>query len=93
MMKLAVRDVRVNVTAHYYREGSVLAGTIRSGCESVRTEVHLESDEPAERVAELIRVAEASCFTMGALRNPTPCELTAVVNGEPLAIEGSPSGS
>jgi hypothetical protein len=89
MMKVDVRDVRVNVTARYYREGSVLAGTIKSGCESVHTEVHLESDEPPARVAELIRVAEASCFTMGALRNPTPCELTAVMNGEPLPIEQS----
>ena len=82
MMKVEVRNVRVKVTAQYRRSGSVLAGTIQSGCEQVRTELHLDSDEPAERVAELIRAAEASCFTIGALRQPTPCELVAVVNEE-----------
>jgi hypothetical protein len=41
----------------------------------------MDSDEPAERVAHLIRMAEASCYTMAALRNVVPVELSATVNG------------
>lgn len=89
MMKVAVRDVRVKVIAQYRREGSILAGTITSGCDFVKTEINLASDEPADRLAELLRVAEASCFTIGAIRNPTPCELIAVVNDEPFPIEAA----
>jgi hypothetical protein len=85
-MKMDVRDVRIKVTAQYRRDGSVLAGTITSGCDYVRTELSLESDEPEERVKELIRLAEASCFTIGTIRNLTPCELVATVNGKPVDI-------
>lgn len=86
MMKISVRNVRVKVSAQYRRAGSVLAGTAASGCDGVQTDVTLDSDEPPERVAELIRMAEGSCFAMGTVRNPTPCTLTATVNGKLLDI-------
>jgi hypothetical protein len=87
MMKMSVRNVRVKVTAQYHRAGSVLAGTAKAGCDSVRTELHLDSDEPADRVAQLIRMSEESCYTIGAIREPTPCELVAVVNDKPFAVD------
>lgn len=87
MMKMSVRNVRVKVTAQYHRAGSVLAGTAKAGCDSVRTELRLDCDEPADRVAQLIRMAEESCYTIGALREPTPCELVAVVNEQPFAMD------
>lgn len=78
------RNVRIKVTAKYYREGSVLQGTAKVTCDSICTELSLDSDEPPERVAHLIRMAEASCFTMAALRNNTPCDLVSTVNGQPF---------
>ncbi|HZT07001.1 MAG TPA: hypothetical protein VFC51_08210 [Chloroflexota bacterium] len=86
MMKIAIRNARVRVHARYHRAGSILAGTATAGCDSVRTEVDLDSDEPIGRVSELLRMAEASCYTIGAIREPTPCELVASVNGKPLEI-------
>jgi len=44
----------------------------------------LDSDEPPERLAQLITMAEATCFTMAALRNPAPVALEATVNGRPF---------
>lgn len=86
MMKMTVQNVRIKVTAQYRRGGSILAGTAKAGCDWVRTELQLEADEPEERVAQLIRMAEASCFAMGAVRDPTPCELVATMNGKRLEL-------
>jgi hypothetical protein len=85
-LKMEPRNVRIKVTAKYYREGSVIQGTAKVTCDSINTELALDSDEPPERVAHLIRMAEASCFTMAALRNNTPCDLVSVVNGQPFDI-------
>jgi len=86
MMKLSIGDVRVKVTAQYHRAGSILAGTATAGCDSIRTDVQLTSDEADDRIADLIRVAENSCYTIGALRNPVPTELGVVLNGRPLEL-------
>lgn len=86
MLKIEPRNVRIKVTAKYYREGSVIQGTAKVRCDSIRTELALDSDEPPERVAHLIRMAEASCFTMAALRHHTPCELASTVNGQPFDV-------
>jgi hypothetical protein len=47
----------------------------------IHTELSLDSDEPPERIAQLITMAEATCFTMAALRNTAPVVLEATVNG------------
>lgn len=81
------RNVRIRVTAKYFREGSVNLGNAKVVCDWIKTELALESDEPAERIAHLVRMAEATCFTMAALRNPVALELAATVNGEPFPID------
>jgi hypothetical protein len=85
-LKMEPRNVRIKVTAKYFREGSVIQGTAKVTCDGVRTELSLDSDEPPERVAHLIRMSEASCFTMAALRNHTRCELVSTVNGQPFDV-------
>ena len=85
VLKVEASNVKIKVTSQFSREGSLIAGTVTTTCDSVTTELALESDEPEERVAHLIRMAEASCFTMAALRQSVPCELVATVNHEPFA--------
>jgi organic hydroperoxide reductase OsmC/OhrA len=80
-------NVRINVTAKYSREGSILAGDAKTMCDSIKTELSLDSHEPPERVAQLIKMAEATCFTLAALRNRAPVELEATVNGMPFDPE------
>jgi hypothetical protein len=60
-------------------------------CDSMTTELSLDSDEPPERIAQLIKMAEATCFTMATLRNSAPVGLDATVNGQPfnLGMAGS----
>ncbi len=78
------KNVRITVTARYARAGSVLAGDAHTRCDSIATELSLDSSEPPERLAQLITMAEATCFTMAALRNPAPVALEATVNGQPF---------
>jgi hypothetical protein len=85
MMKLALRNVRVDQTTRFYRAGSVLAGSIKSGSLGIEVNIDVDSDEPAERIAELIRVAKASCFTHGAIADPVEVETHLRLNGQPLA--------
>ena len=87
-MKLPIRNLRVKVGAQYHRAGSILAGTATAGCDRIRTDVQLESDESEDRVADLMRVAENSCYTIGALREPVPTELAVELNGRALNIGG-----
>lgn len=86
-LKLELKNVRVRVAGKYATEGSVLRGDRKAVADGYTVEVSLDSDEPAERIAQLIKEAEASCFTIAALRNPTPVDLAASLNGEQLALE------
>jgi hypothetical protein len=80
-LNITPQNVRIKVTAKYHREGSVLAGTAKTQCDSIKTEVWLDSDESPERVSQLIKMAEATCFTLTALRHTAPVALEATVNG------------
>ena len=81
------KNVRIKITARYSRQGSVMAGDAHTLCDSIKTELALDSDEPPERVSQLIKMAEATCFTLAALRNPSPVTLEATVNGQPFDTE------
>ena len=83
-MKMEPRNVNIRVTGKWGREGSVLRGDVRGWCEGVTTEISLECDDTTERIAHLIKMAEATCYTMATLRDPVDAHLIATVNGEPF---------
>jgi hypothetical protein len=64
----------------------VLRGDARTVCDGVQTELHFASNATDERNAHLARMAEASCFTIAALREPVPCTLAVTVNGAQLQL-------
>ena len=78
------KNVRIKVTARYSRTGSVLTGDAQTRCDSIHAEMSLDSEEPPEHLTQLITMAEATCFTMAALRNPAPVTLEATINGQPF---------
>lgn len=86
---MKTENLRVRLRGKYFAEGSILRGTRRALADSVVVEVLLDSDEPPERVAQLIKEAEAGCYTIGALRNPTPVDVVAILNGQPCDLEAS----
>lgn len=54
-------------------------------CEGVDVHLEVDSEESPERISGLLRNAEAGCYVMQALANPTPVTATFEHNG--VAIE------
>ncbi len=87
MLQIPVRKARVHVGMRNKQEGSVLQGTVRASCLGIETRLELESDEPPERIATLVRTAESGCYTMQALSAPVPVSGSVTLNGTPLAAD------
>ena len=88
MMKVPVKKATCRVEFDYYLKGSVLKGTVESGCTGVRTHFEIESDAPRDRVLTLIRNAKRGCFAENMVQQAVPLASTIKLNGEALAAEG-----
>jgi uncharacterized OsmC-like protein len=86
MMKIELKQVHVDQVIRFFRKGSILGGTIQSGSHGIEVQVDVESDESTDKIARLVRIAQESCFTHGALANPVPIETTVRLNGERLEL-------
>jgi hypothetical protein len=84
MLKVSVTKMTMHVTAHFRVSGSVLADTIDGEMLRADTTLELESPDPPERVARVVRNAERGCFVMQALLRPVPVATRTLVNGAPL---------
>ena len=89
MMKVTVNKARVHISMRNRQEGSVLQGTVKTTCLGIETRLELESDEPQEKIAALVRNAENGCFTMQALMSPVPITSSVTLNGAALPREGT----
>jgi hypothetical protein len=76
--------VKLDQRIRYRMEGSALKGTMRAHCLGMETLLEIDSDESPERIQELVRMGEQTCFTMQALANPVPIETYVRLNGEDL---------
>jgi hypothetical protein len=90
MMKTKIGKARVSITAKFKSEGSVLAETVQAQGLGFETKLELESDEPGERVAAVVRNAENGCYVMQTILNPTPVERTFALNGSAFDPESFP---
>ena len=84
-MKLELKQVHVDQVTRFFRKGSI-GGTIQSGSLGIEVRVDVESDEPRDKIARLVRVTQESCFTHGAIANPVPVETDVRLNGQPLEV-------
>ena len=85
-MKVELKHVHIDQVMRFFRKGSILGGTIQSGSLGIEVQVDVESDEPRDKIARLVRVARESCFTHGAIANPVPVEMDVRLNGQPLEV-------
>ncbi|MBI3079080.1 MAG: hypothetical protein HYY85_19175 [Deltaproteobacteria bacterium] len=90
MMKVAIDKARVAVTARFLTEGSVLAQTVRASCLGFDTRIEVESQEPSERVAGVIRNAENGCFVLQTLLHPVKVDRSFTLNGVAFDPEQHP---
>ena len=88
MMKLKVSGASCRVVLRKHLGGSVLKGTVFNRWEGVSTHLKFDSDEPADRLAHLVRNAKAGCFAEGLITQQVPLHSHVEVNGKPFYIEG-----
>ena len=50
-MRIELKQVRVDQVMRFFRESSILGGTIQSGSLGIEVQVDVESDEPGEKIA------------------------------------------
>jgi hypothetical protein len=84
IIKLRVDDVRVHVTTRFHIEGSALAGTMQSRVHEFDCRVTVSSPEPPEKIANLIRLGENTCFVLQSLLTPVRVNTSTTLNGRPL---------
>ena len=88
MLKVNVTRMTMHVKASFRVTGSVLDDTIAGEMLSAETTLELESRDPPDRVARVVRNAERGCFVMQALLRPVPVTGRTLLNREPLAVQG-----
>ncbi len=91
MMKVNITKARVHVSGHFRAEGSVLGQTVQGFCDGFETRLEVESDEPPERLAGVIRNAENGCYILQTIRHPVPVQTEVTVNGEAFDVEAYPA--
>ena len=82
--KLSYRKARISQRTRFIRGGSVLAGDIYGEPGGIDTNIEVDSDQPAERVANVVKLAEQSCFAIQSMMQTTAVTATATVRGEAL---------
>ena len=61
--------------------GSVKRGDIEAGCSEARTHLDVQSDDPPDAVAEVVRLAHRGCFLEQMIEKPVPVRSTLTLNG------------
>ncbi|MEE8077182.1 MAG: OsmC family protein [Candidatus Binatia bacterium] len=89
MLHLNIKKAKVTVKTSFWGGGSVMAETVRTSCTGVETRLDIESEEDPSKIAKLVRVAEAGCYVIQTLRNPTPISLQTSLNGQDLDFQSS----
>ena len=88
MMKMKVSGANCRVVMRKHLGGSVLKGTVYNRWEGISTYLKIESGEPAEKLAHLLKNAKAGCFAEGLITQQVPLHSHIEVNGRPFQIEG-----
>ena len=93
MLKVTVTRMTMHVTARFRVKGSVLNDTIEGRMLGAETTLEVDSPDPPERVAKVVRNAEQGCFVLQALQNPVPVTARTMLNGAPLGPGTVPAES
>ena len=81
MLKTHIEKAKIFVTARFKNEGSVLRETVQAEGLGVETRCEITTNEPAEKVAKVIRNAEAGCYVIQTIRKPTAVKSEYTLNG------------
>ena len=88
MMKVPFKKASCRVEFDYFLKGSVLKGTVNSGCTAVRTHFSVESEASADEIRKVIQNAKQGCFAEQMVVAAVPLTSTIDLNGDPVSLEG-----
>ncbi len=83
---MEIKSARIVVRSRFRTEGSVLQETIQGHTEGFEMDIAVESGDPPERVAAVVRNAEDGCYVMQAIRNPMEVTRSVSLNGQPIDV-------
>tara|TARA_Y100000588_G_scaffold276009_1_gene292371 strand:- start:4030 stop:4296 length:267 start_codon:yes stop_codon:yes gene_type:complete len=81
MMKIPFKKAKCRIEYDFFLRGSVLKGTVESGCNSFRSFLSIDSDASPEEVIKLAKNAKGGCFAEWTLKNPVEIESSLKING------------
>jgi hypothetical protein len=85
MLKVEISSARVRTRGNFQTVGSAIAGTIEGSCTSIEMDVDVESTAERDLVVHVIRQAEAGCYAMKAIREPTDVSVIMRLNGQSVS--------
>ncbi|MBI3126485.1 MAG: hypothetical protein HYZ11_02640 [Candidatus Tectomicrobia bacterium] len=86
MMKLKVRKASCHVEFDYLLAGSVLKGTVKTTWKGVTTRLDIDSEEPPEKIAALVRNAKGGCFAENLVTQQVSLHGAVFLNGRPVEM-------
>ena len=86
MTKTKIDKARIKVSIQWFLKGSVIKGTVDSGCTEVQTHLEVESKDDPEKVRHVVRCAKAGCFAEQMVVRPVPLVSTMKINGEAFEL-------
>lgn len=86
-MKIPITGASCRITTTWWNEGSVRRGDYQTGLESLHTELHVESESPADDVARLIEMSERGCYVLSSLDRPPTPTMEITLNGDHFDLE------
>lgn len=81
MLKTHIDKAKVYVTARFKNEGSVLRETVQAEGLGVEMRCEITSKEAPEKIAKVVRNAEAGCYVIQTIRRPTDVKSEYTLNG------------
>ena len=86
MMKISFKKAKCRIEYDFFLRGSVLKGTVESGCNGFRSFLFIDSGASTEEVTKLAKNAKGGCFAEWTLKHPVDIESTLEINGNIVNI-------
>ena len=87
MLRKTIASASCRVELDWFLHGSVLRGTVESGCTACRTHFVLDSPESEEDVEKIVRLAKQGCFAEQMVQAAVPLTSTYVLNGQDAVVD------
>ncbi len=80
--RLKIENPHVAVNARFHEQGSALKGDKQGACDGFDISIQVDSEEPKEKIIELMNMARSVCFAIDAITREHPPRFENTLNGE-----------